>query len=781
MLKKGIILLTFVLLQFFFRWGFWGCEVFSFFSSDDSIPYLMSLHISKGMDFPIFFYGQFYHGAFASYFYAFLMSIVGFSVRNLVIINILLFSLGCVFLSKIFKDSYNSLFYFIIPIPALLFISTDTSVYFPFVFLFSSYFIWTFSKLEYNFSLKRLIFASFLAGLFFWIYQGSLIILVPFFLFSIVKLIKSSKSLSFETIKSMFLIGLSFLIGLLPLIYSEFRNNFVSSKFTFMNSGSIPSIKDFIYWTYNFFKLPAYNHYFKSSIYLKLDDCICYTITLLTFLGFLFFIIYTLKKKKSLWLIFFSVASVILISFSSFGKIIAENMGSRARYEVHSMILMPLSLLFFVFILKKIDIFLCRYIFKNKIRVPIFLFIFIAILFKLNISVNKYSIKGGRENNNLCAELIRTERPTLYFGNYTKYFKYNSITKEKKLFVPLPFAPADISFFSNVRYYPYTLKTFSLWQDEKFGFITDLSSGEKIKNSIYKIFPTLNFEYLKIKKHSIFVFPPKTPIEILLINKYPYLYKYVRRLAEASVKKIVSDDNIIKIFFKKDSKWGGNRRLELKNGNKIIEFPLHKLAVNFRVNAGVKKNSYEIIYNNLSLRIKENGFVNLGSETLPGVEFNHYSDAFNMVYFDFNKRKIFNIDGIPIYTDFSIKVNSEKIKAIEIEMYNPFNFESDLWQKKFKQEILLNSTNNKKIFLKNGKNLIHFSVKKGESLKLEPKYKTFFKVTDLSFATYFKPVGVLITKILITNNYGKKRDVTPLLRNDFLEKRKSNVKKRFKK
>jgi len=208
-----LIIMAGVLLRlvYLIKWG-------SYFDADEILPGLMSKHILEGKELPVFYYGQYYLGAFESYVGALFFWVFGKSMLSLKLVPFV-FSIVLIFTTFYFgKCLYDEN----IGLLSALFVSVPSNYIFEWclaarlgfvellvVFTLMGALFWSIFVKENN-SLVRVLLFGFVCGLGLWIYQTVVIYFVIFFILAIPRL----KSMRMKTFIVPF--STSFLIGSFP-------------------------------------------------------------------------------------------------------------------------------------------------------------------------------------------------------------------------------------------------------------------------------------------------------------------------------------------------------------------------------------------------------------------------------------------------------------------------------------------------------------------------------------------------------------------------------------
>lgn len=206
--------------------------------SDDAIPALMGKHISEGNLPPVYFYGQLYLGSLSAHFYGLMFTLFGYSFL-LTKISALIFFLTFLILQfsllqQIFSYRFallTTLFY-CLPIGLLVMISMDCSRADPLVLLLGFSLIYLAHRIYFQSRENLLPLFGFLAGIAFWTHQ----ILICYMLTALVLVVLKLQ----VRWKKYLVLGVYFLVGVLPVLMMEFHWKFPLVKYLLSgDSGSV--------------------------------------------------------------------------------------------------------------------------------------------------------------------------------------------------------------------------------------------------------------------------------------------------------------------------------------------------------------------------------------------------------------------------------------------------------------------------------------------------------------------------------------------------------------
>ena len=223
-----VLVLLLVLLALAFRIPFL-VNNFGLINSDSAVPALMGKHISEGKLPPVYYYGQGYMGSLSEHLQALFFKVFGFS-NFMFKFSILLFYLGFLviqfyFIREVFSQTfafYVGLFY-CLPIGHLGSASLDTTGAFPLVLLLGSSIMYVAYLIAFKDKTRLVPWLGFLMGLAFWTHQISICFILPALLLILGK---------FKfCLKKYLLLGLTTVIGCLPVIMLEISRKFPLLKF----------------------------------------------------------------------------------------------------------------------------------------------------------------------------------------------------------------------------------------------------------------------------------------------------------------------------------------------------------------------------------------------------------------------------------------------------------------------------------------------------------------------------------------------------------------------
>ncbi len=751
--KKGIfIFFSILFLQVLTRLPFLINDK-SLLNSDKSVTLLMIKNISKGISFPLYFYGQFYQGSLDAYVYSLIYSLIPSLKMSVLIGNMIFFSLFvffCCLLTNKITDS-NSFFYPILilslPITGLIFFSNDEVRGIPIVVFFEIlliYFVYEaiFEKKE------RFILIGLTVGILFWIYQPSVTVIIIMLLWMFSSFIHRHHIEFF--LKSLFFVACGFFLGNLPHILGEINSSFINTKVLFFSKGILKNLK-------HFNKASLSRIAAATIMELDINKVISYVFVFLFAFGLLISISIAIKKKdsKRLYLPLLFSFNLVLLLFSRYPPV--------QRYIVHYRLYSFFTVLIVILIFKELKIF------NTKIIKILFVIFFVS--FSIWQTVERYPFlrKSHLENERDIAEINKTE-DKIILGNYWDTMRIAPFLDDKKVITVTPSSIFPDAIFGLSKYYPSALRLGSMWDSENKSFIApyakkgmidgllkdfnikfsnkQLPSGryiiysnfpKKLSPSVYELLNSdLKKRYISGKKPVYFYFREKILKIPELIIEGTKITIVIRNGEFSSLQKIG------KKFFKD---W----RLVLKRGKMQISFPIDfsKKRVSYFLPDSIvfEEGKYDVYITFLNMPLFYHGEIQL-KENYKDKKLMISDISDPLLFVAFQDRKNEHKFGLPI-NQTRIKVLDKAITSIELHVYSFFNFNSSIWTNRFHQTLKING---KEFPLNHRENKIVYTVAQKKELSLNMKYKTLLCAKDSRGNPIFYNTGAIIEKIVIHSN-----------------------------
>jgi hypothetical protein len=719
-------------------------------NSDKSVTLLMIKNISKGISFPIYFYGQFYQGSLNAYVYSLIYALIPSLKTSVLVGNLIFFSLfillSSLLINKITDSS--SFFYPILilslPLTGLLFFSNDEVRGIPFIVFFEILLIYFVFKVIFE-KKEHFTLIGLTVGILFWIYQPSVTTVIVILSWMFLSLIHQHR---FEVfIKSLLFIIVGFLFGSLPHILGELNSSFINTKVLFFSRSILNSLT-------HFNKTSFSNIAAATVMELDVNKIISYVFAFLFAFGLVISISIAIRKKdtKRLYLPLLFSFNLILLLFSRYPPI--------QRYIVHYRLYSFFTVLIVVLVFKELKIF--------DIKIIKVLFLLFFVSFSLWRTAGQYPFlrKNHLENERDIAEINRIE-DRIILGKYWDTMRIAPFLDDRKVITVTPSSRFPDAIFGLSKYYPTALRLGGLWDNENKSFIAPFTK----KRVIDELLKDFNIKFLTKKlpsgryiiysnfsqelSPSIYELLNSDLKRRYILGKKPVYFYFKDKIT--SLPELIVEGKKITILIQNGEnfslkslgkKFFRDWRLVLKRGKMQISFPIDfsKKRESYVLPESVvlEKGKYEAYITFLNMPVFYHDEVRL-EEIYKNKKLiiSDLRDPLSFVAFQDRKNEYKN--GLPI-NQTRIRVLDKAITSIELHIYSFFNFNSSIWTNRFQQMLMINE---EEFPLNHRENKIVYPLTDKKELGLNVKYKTLLCAKDTKGNPIFYNTGAVLEKIVI--------------------------------